>query len=52
MNDELALPPEDAAKIAHNVYFTLKDWIYGTPKAGAETHSNLHNCVFNKSHES
>ena len=39
------LTPMEAAYIATNSYFALKDWISGTPTAGLETRANVHNRV-------
>jgi triacylglycerol lipase len=43
VKDELT--PMEASYIATNAYFTLKDWIQGTPVAGVETRANVHNRV-------
>jgi triacylglycerol lipase len=40
-----ALTPLEASYIATNSYFSLKDWIKGTPTAGIETRANVHNRV-------
>jgi hypothetical protein len=39
------LTPKEAAHIATNSYFTLKDWINNEPTAGVETRANIHNRV-------
>ena len=39
------LTPREAAHIATNSYFTLKDWINNEPTAGVESRSNIHNRV-------
>lgn len=39
------LTPQEAAYIATNSYFTLKDWISGAPKVGMESHANVKNRV-------
>lgn len=39
------LTPQEAAYIATNCYFTLKDWINAAPVAGVETRANVHNRV-------
>jgi triacylglycerol lipase len=39
------LTPQEAAYIATNCYFTLKDWIKAAPVAGVETRANVHNRV-------
>ena len=39
------LTPREAAHIATNCYFTLKDWINNEPTAGVESRSNIHNRV-------
>ena len=43
VNDTLT--PLEAANIATNSYFTLKDWIHMVPVAGVESRANLHNRV-------
>lgn len=40
-SDFNALSPIEAAFIAHNSYFTLKDWVTGTPVAGKESTSTV-----------
>ena len=39
------LTPKEAAHIATNSYFTLKDWINNEPSAGVESRSNIQNRV-------
>ena len=39
------LSPREASAIAHNAYFTLKDWITGTPVVGMETRANVKKMV-------
>lgn len=39
------LSPNEAARIATNAYFTLKDWINETPVAAVESAGNIHNRV-------
>lgn len=39
------LTPKEAAHIATNSYFTLKDWINNEPSAGVESRANIHNRV-------
>lgn len=39
------LTPKEAAHIATNAYFTLKDWINEEPTAGVESRANIHNRV-------
>lgn len=43
VKDELT--PMEATYIATNAYFTLKDWMHGTPVAGVEARANVHNRV-------
>lgn len=43
LND--ALTPQESSFIATNAYFTLKDWLKGTPSAGLEQHDKLRNAV-------
>jgi triacylglycerol lipase len=45
MNDLNTLSPREAAYIAHNSYFTLKDWVTGTPTAGMEKTSTVKRMV-------
>jgi pimeloyl-ACP methyl ester carboxylesterase len=40
-----ALSPQEASCIAHNAYFTLKDWISGQPTIGMETRANVRRMV-------
>jgi triacylglycerol lipase len=42
---EDVLTPTEAAHIANNSYFALRNWINKAPVAGAESYSNLHNRV-------
>ena len=42
------LTPKEAAYIATNCYFTLKDWIHEKPIAGMESRSNITNRVIGK----
>ena len=44
-NDHDSLSPREAAYIAHNSYFTLKDWMTGTAVAGVETRANVRQMV-------
>ena len=39
------LTPQEASYIAHNAYFTLKDWISGQPTIGMETRANVRKMV-------
>jgi triacylglycerol lipase len=39
------LSPQEASFIAHNAYFTLKDWISGQPTIGIEKHAVVRNMV-------
>jgi triacylglycerol lipase len=39
------LTPQEASCIATNAYFSLKDWIKGTPSPGVETKANVFNRV-------
>ena len=39
------LTPLEASYIATNSYFSLKDWVKGTPLAGVETRANVQNRV-------
>ncbi|MGE3164646.1 MAG: hypothetical protein AB7O52_07060 [Planctomycetota bacterium] len=39
------LTPKEAAYVATNSYFTLKDWIDKEPSAGVESRSNIHDRV-------
>lgn len=39
------LTPLEASRIATNAYFSLKDWVNGTPLAGVETRANVQNRV-------
>ncbi len=43
INDTLT--PQEAARIATNSYFTLKNWIDKEPVAGVESRANIHNRV-------
>lgn len=45
MSDQDFLSPQEASYIAHNAYFTLKDWISGQPTIGMETLGNVHKMV-------
>jgi triacylglycerol lipase len=45
VNDQQALSPREAAYIAHNCYFTLKDWMTGAAVAGVETRANVRQMV-------
>jgi triacylglycerol lipase len=45
LTDHDSLTPREAAYIAHNCYFTLKDWITGQPVAGMETRANVRKMV-------
>lgn len=45
VNDHDSLSPREAAYIAHNCYFTLKDWMTGTAVAGMETRANVRKMV-------
>ena len=40
-----SLTPQEASYIAHNAYFTLKDWISGQPVIGMETRANVKKMV-------
>ena len=44
-SDHDSLSPREAAYIAHNCYFTLKDWMTGTAVAGMETRANVRKMV-------
>ncbi|MEP6503201.1 MAG: lipase family protein [Betaproteobacteria bacterium] len=39
------LSPQEASYVAHNAYFTLKDWISGQPVIGMETRANVRRMV-------
>ena len=39
------LTPQEASYIATNAYFSLKDWIKGTPSPGVESRANVLNQV-------
>ena len=39
------LSPREASSIAHNAYFTLKNWIANDPTVGMESRSNVHKMV-------
>jgi pimeloyl-ACP methyl ester carboxylesterase len=45
MIDINTLSPREAAYIAHNSYFTLKDWVKGSPTAGMEKTSTVKRMV-------
>jgi pimeloyl-ACP methyl ester carboxylesterase len=45
MIDINTLSPREAAYIAHNSYFTLKDWVKGEPSAGMEKTSTVKRMV-------
>jgi len=45
MTDQDCLSPQEASYIAHNAYFTLKDWISGQPTVGMETRANVRKMV-------
>lgn len=45
MTDQDCLSPQEVSYIAHNAYFTLKDWISGQPAIGMETRSNVRKMV-------
>jgi triacylglycerol lipase len=45
MTTQDLLTPQEASYIAHNAYFTLKDWISGHPVAGVETRANVRKMV-------
>lgn len=45
MPSGLTLTPKEAAHIAANAYFTLKDWIREKPVAGTESRANVENRV-------
>ena len=39
------LTPLEASRIATNSYFSLKDWLKGTPTAGVESHAKVRDAV-------
>ena len=45
MTDQDCLSPQEASYIAHNSYFTLKDWISGQPTVGMESRANVRKMV-------
>jgi pimeloyl-ACP methyl ester carboxylesterase len=45
MIDQDCLSPQEASYIAHNAYFTLKDWISGQPTIGMESRANVRKMV-------
>lgn len=45
MTDQDCLSPQEASYIAHNAYFTLKDWISGQPTIGMESRANVRKMV-------
>ncbi|HEY9028099.1 MAG TPA: lipase family protein [Burkholderiaceae bacterium] len=45
MSNHDTLTPLEASYIAHNCYFTLKDWMSGQPQAGMETRANVRKMV-------
>ncbi|MEY4562227.1 MAG: hypothetical protein RLZZ618_1504 [Pseudomonadota bacterium] len=45
MSNHEFLSPQEAAYIAHNSYFTLKDWISAKPTIGMESHANVNRMV-------
>ncbi|MEO6279939.1 lipase family protein [Roseateles sp.] len=45
MIDQDCLSPQEASYIAHNAYFTLKDWISGQPTVGMESRANVRKMV-------
>lgn len=45
MSEITSLSPIEAAYIAHNSYFTLKDWISDKPSAGMETRATVKRMV-------
>src|SRR6218665_1141053 len=45
MSNHEFLSPQEASYIAHNAYFTLKDWISGQPSIGMETRANVKKMV-------
>ncbi len=45
MPDNDTLTPLQAANIATNSYFALRNWIHEKPVAGVETKANIHNRV-------
>lgn len=45
MSDQDFLSPQEASYIAHNAYFTLKDWISGQPTIGMETRATVRKMV-------
>lgn len=45
MSNHDTLSPQEASCIAHNAYFTLKDWITGQPTIGMETRANVRKMV-------
>ena len=51
IHDHDSLSPREAAYIAHNCYFTLKDWMTGTAVAGMETRANVRKMVLGDGHQ-
>lgn len=45
MIDQDCLSPQEASYIAHNAYFTLKDWMSGQPTIGMAARTNVRKMV-------